>query len=190
MNIYVFWLHVTHYNCHHYIVNWIIHVTSWGHPSNTLDMIKHEPTCFKIAPRLHPFHQITTSTISLYRHLEKEHFFCKHLSRKNIIMNVIITLLNFKVRMLSMYPLLSRWCLNNATKFLTLGQHNVMNLSITWCSLLPFKNSIGASPSPLNECLTKRFCLLPLLLLTSWLMKNFHIEQMIKAWNNSFFCVV
>jgi hypothetical protein len=45
------------------------------HKSNTIDVIKHEPTCFKIAPRLHPFHQITTTTISLYRHLEEEHFF-------------------------------------------------------------------------------------------------------------------
>ncbi len=55
LNFYVLWLHVTHYNHHHFIINWIIHVASWGHPSNTLDMIKHEPTCFKIAPRLHLF---------------------------------------------------------------------------------------------------------------------------------------
>jgi hypothetical protein len=53
LNCYVFWLHVTHYNCHHFIVKWIIHVASWGHLSNTLDIIKHEPTCFKFAPRLH-----------------------------------------------------------------------------------------------------------------------------------------
>ncbi len=135
-----------------------------------LDMIKYESTCFKIAPRLHPFHQITTTTISLYRHLEKEHFFCRHLFRKTIILNVITTLLNLKARMLSMYPLLSKWCLNNATKFFTLGEHNVMNLSITWCSLSPFKDSTRPSPSLLNKCSTKRFCLLPLLLFTSWLM--------------------
>jgi hypothetical protein len=55
LNFYVLWLHVTHNNCHHFIVNWIIHVASWGHPSNMFDMIKHEPTCFKIAPRLHLF---------------------------------------------------------------------------------------------------------------------------------------
>jgi hypothetical protein len=55
LNFYVFWLHVTQYNRHHFIVNWIIHVASEGHPSNTFDMIKHEPTCFKIGPRLHLF---------------------------------------------------------------------------------------------------------------------------------------
>jgi hypothetical protein len=170
LNFYVFWLHVTHYNRHHFIVNQIIHVASQGHPSNMLDMIKHEPTCFKIALRLHPFHQITTTTISLYRHLEKEHFFYRHLSRKTIILNVIITLLNFKARMLSMYPLWSKWCLNNATKFLMLGKHNVMNLSIIWYNLSPFKNSTRPSPSSLNKCSTRRFCLLPLLLLTSRLM--------------------
>jgi hypothetical protein len=141
-------------------------VASWGHPSNMLDMIKHEPTCFKIAARMHPFHEIATTTISLYRHLEEEHF-CRHLFRKTIILNVILTLLNFKARMLSMYPLLSKWCLNNATKFLMLGEHNVMNLSIIWCSLLPFKNSTRPSSSSLNKCSTRRFCLLPLLLLTS-----------------------
>jgi hypothetical protein len=107
------------------------------------------------------------STISFYRHLEKEHFFCKHLSRKTIILNVIITFLNFKVKMLSIYPLLSKWCLNNVIKFIMLGEHNVVNLSITWCSLSPFKNSIGHSTSSLNKCLTRRFYLLPLPLLTS-----------------------
>jgi hypothetical protein len=116
------------------------------------------------------FHQITTITISLYRHLEEEHFFYIHLFRKTIILNVIMTLLNFKATMLSMYPLLSKWCLNNAIKFLMLRKHNVVNLSITWCNLSNFKNSIGPSPSSLNECSTRRFCLLPLLLLTSWLM--------------------
>jgi hypothetical protein len=89
---------------------------------------------------------------------------------KTIILNVIITLMNFKPRMLSMYPLLSKQCLNNATEFLTLGEHNVVNLSITWCNLSPFKNSIGPSPLSLNKCFARRFCLLPLLLLTSWLM--------------------
>jgi len=167
LNFYVFLLHVTHYNRHHFIVNWITHMASQGHPSNMLDMIKHEPTCFKIALRLHPFHQITTTTISFYRHLEEEHFFCKHLSRKTIILNVIITLLNFKAKMLLIYPLLSKWHLNNVIKFIMLGEHNVVHLSITWCSLSPFKNSIGHSPSSLNKCLARRFCLLPLPLLTS-----------------------
>jgi hypothetical protein len=145
-------------------------MASWGHPSNMLDMIKHEPTCFNIAPRLHPFHQITTTTISLYRHLKEEHFLYINMFRKIIILNVIITLLNFKTRMLSMYPLLFEWCLNNATKFLTLGEHNVVNLSTTWCSLVPFKTSTRPSPSSLNKCLAIRFCLLPFLLLASWLM--------------------
>jgi hypothetical protein len=45
-----------------------------------------------------------------------------------------------------------------------------VNLSISWCNLSPFKNSTKPSPSLLNMCSTKRFCLLPLLLLTSWLM--------------------
>jgi hypothetical protein len=116
---------------------------------------------------LHPFHQITTTTISLYRHLEHEHFFCKHMSRKTIILNVIITLLNFKARMLSMYPLLFEWCLNNAIEFLMLGEHNVVNLSITCYSLSPFKNSTRPSPSSLNKCLAIKFCLLPFLLFTS-----------------------
>ncbi len=55
LNFFVFWLHITHYNHHHFIVNWIIHVAGKGHPFNMFDMIKHEPTCFKIASRLHPF---------------------------------------------------------------------------------------------------------------------------------------
>jgi hypothetical protein len=103
------------------------------------------------------FHQITTTTISLCRHFEEEHFFYRHLFRKTIILNVIITFLNFKAKMLSIYPLLFEWCLNNAIKFLTLGKHNVVNLSITWCNLSPFKNSTRPSPSSLNKCSTRSF---------------------------------
>jgi hypothetical protein len=42
---------------------------------NVFHMIEHELTCFKITPKLHPFHQITTITIVFYTHLEKEHAF-------------------------------------------------------------------------------------------------------------------
>ncbi len=143
-------------------------MASRGHPSNTLDMIKHEPTCFKIALRLHLFTKSQPLPSPSIDILKRNIF--SAMFRKSNILNVITTFLNFKTRILSMYPFLSEWCLNNTINFLTLGEHNVVNLSITWCSLSPFKNSIRPSPSSLNKCSTIRFCLLPLLLLTSWLM--------------------
>ncbi len=42
-----------------------------------------------------------------------------------------------------------KWC----HKFLTLGEHKVVNLSITWCNLSLFKSSIGPSPSLFSKCL-------------------------------------
>ncbi len=88
--------------------------------------------------------------------------------------------------MLSMYHLSSKWCLNNATKFLTLGEHNVVNLSITWCSLSPFKNSIGPSPSSLNKCLPKGFacCYCYCWHLGWWGAKNLHIKQNFDMFND------
>jgi hypothetical protein len=86
-----FLLHITIYNYHHFTINKVIRVASQGHPFlNTLHMVEHELACFKIALKLHPFHQIITTTIFFNIFLKKEHFFPRHLSRKTIILNVII----------------------------------------------------------------------------------------------------
>jgi hypothetical protein len=39
--------------------------------------IKHDPTCLKVASKLHLVHQIKSTSISMFGHLKKEHFFFK-----------------------------------------------------------------------------------------------------------------
>jgi hypothetical protein len=93
LNVCVLLLCVTIYNCHHFTINKVIHVASQGHPFlNMLHMVERELTCFKIAFKLHPFHQIITTTIFFNIFFENEHFFPRHLSRTTIILNVIINI--------------------------------------------------------------------------------------------------
>jgi hypothetical protein len=58
--------------------------------------------------------------------------------------------------MQEMYPLFHDRCLNDATKFQTLGENNVMNLSIIWHNFSPFKSSTNPSPSLFKKCLKKK----------------------------------
>ncbi len=82
---------------HHFTINKVIHMASQGHPFlNTLHMVEHELACFKIAVKLYPFRPIITTTIFFNRFLEKEHFFPRHLSRRTIILNVIINTYEFQ----------------------------------------------------------------------------------------------
>ncbi len=58
--------------------------------------------------------------------------------------------------MLEMYLLFYDRCLKDVTKFWMLGENNVMNLSIIWCNLSPFRTSTSPYPSLFNKCSKKR----------------------------------
>jgi hypothetical protein len=63
---------------------------------NTFHIIKHDPSCLKVTAKVHLLHQITSTTISIHRHLEHEPFFFGFSSWKTIILNVIITTRDLK----------------------------------------------------------------------------------------------
>jgi hypothetical protein len=58
---------------------------------DTFHMIKHDPSCLELPTRLHPFHQVTSTTVSTHKHFEEENFLSELLSWKTTILNVIIT---------------------------------------------------------------------------------------------------
>jgi hypothetical protein len=58
---------------------------------DTFHIIKHDPSCLEVPTRLHLFHQVTSTTISIHKHFEKENFLSRLLYWKTTILNVIIT---------------------------------------------------------------------------------------------------
>jgi hypothetical protein len=58
-----------------------------------------------------------------------------------------------------MYPLFLGQCLKEATKFRTLGEDRVRNLSITWCSLSPLRTSTSFCPSSFSKCFKRKVSL-------------------------------
>jgi len=58
LSFYVFKLHVTNGNRHHFIVDWIVNMASEDCPVlDTFDMIKHDLGCLEVTIRLHLHHQ-------------------------------------------------------------------------------------------------------------------------------------
>jgi len=83
-------------NCHHLIVEWIIHMVGECRPIfQVLDMIKHDPNHLDVVARLYSFHSITPTTISMHTHLEQKHFLYSLLLWKITILNAIITIVHF-----------------------------------------------------------------------------------------------
>jgi hypothetical protein len=59
------------WNHHHFIVDWIIHMVHEGHLAfETFHMIKHDPSYLEVLTRLHLLHQVTSTIVSIYKHLE------------------------------------------------------------------------------------------------------------------------
>jgi len=85
--------------------------------------------------------------------LNKNIFFSSQLPWKTIILNVIITIVHLESKNVRNIPF---WCLKETIKFQMLNEDNVMNLSITWCRLAPFKTSISPFPSSFNRCLERK----------------------------------
>ncbi len=90
--------------------------------------------------------------------------------------------------MLEMYPLLHDQCLSDATKFRTLGENIVMNLSIIWHNFSPFKTSTSPFSSLFSRCSKKKYLLI-VNAMASWVahsvQNTFSLTKDLTCWTNS-----
>ncbi len=94
LNFGVLELHVTNYNGHHFTISKIVYMTSHSCPtSNTLHMIKHDPSILQIPYRLHSCDQVRSILHIVYKHLENENLLSYNLSWKVTLLNVFIAIL-------------------------------------------------------------------------------------------------
>ncbi len=92
LNFCVLRLHVINCNHHDLIIDWVINVTSHGRPSlNMFYMIKHHPHILEVITRLHPLDQIKYGCNSIDKHLEQINLLPNMLTRKTLILNIIVT---------------------------------------------------------------------------------------------------
>jgi len=71
---------------------------------DTFDMIKHDLSCLEVTTRLHPLDQIKFIPISINKHFEEKDL-SKLLSWKGTILDVVITTIGLRDKMLKMYLL-------------------------------------------------------------------------------------
>jgi hypothetical protein len=93
LNFYGFKLHAANYNGEHFIIHWVVKMTSHGDPfMNMFDMIKHQPTILQITTRLHAPHQINTTWWPIEWHFKQKHIWPNNLSHETTILDIIINI--------------------------------------------------------------------------------------------------
>jgi hypothetical protein len=81
LSVRVFKLHVTNGNCHHFIINWIIHmVGEIIQPWTCFTWLNIIQASFEITTKLHPLNQAISIVVSIHKHLEQENIFSRLLS--------------------------------------------------------------------------------------------------------------
>lgn len=92
LNFYVFKLHVIDHNYHDLVVHQVINMRSHGRPSlNSFYMIEHHPYILQIITQLLSLDHIKYGCNSTNKHLEQINFLPNLLTRKTIVLNIIVT---------------------------------------------------------------------------------------------------
>jgi len=88
----VFRLHVTNHNHHDFIINQVVNMIGHDHPSlNTFYTIEHHPRILQIVTQLHSLNQIESRRNSSDGHLEQINLLPNLLTKKIVVLNIVIT---------------------------------------------------------------------------------------------------
>jgi hypothetical protein len=92
LSFYVLGLHVMYYNCHDLTIDQVINMIGHGHSSlNMFYIIEHHPCILQIITRMHLSNQIKSGRSSIDEHLEQINLLPNLLTRKTIVLNIVIT---------------------------------------------------------------------------------------------------
>lgn len=87
-----------------------------------LEMIKNNPSIFQITTKLHSLDQINTIGNTINRHLKEEHLLIWKLSKKTIILNVIVTTFRLEQKNVVNISSIGRMALEQHNKITNVGK--------------------------------------------------------------------